>query len=171
MDQIESPTIAIMDQTPLFVKMALNAWDSNINRATALFNKFTDEELMTEIAPGKNRVIYLLGHLTAVHDQMLPLLDFGARQYPHLDEAFIANPDKKITDIPPAEELRNSWVNINNTLVNHFNRLLPEEWFQRHTKMTDEDLAKEPWRNRLSVLMNRTNHLCTHIGQITLLKK
>jgi hypothetical protein len=30
-----------------------------------------------EVAPGKNRLIYLWGHLTAVHDAMLPLLVWG----------------------------------------------------------------------------------------------
>ena len=35
---------------------------------------------------------------------------------------------------------------------------------------TDEDFAKEPARNKLSVLLNRTNHLAYHLGQLRLLK-
>jgi len=85
-----------MDQQNLFVKMGLQAWEINTKRATALFSGFTDEGLFQEIAPGKNRVIYLLGHLTAVHDRMLPLLGLGERLYPQLDEAFISNPDEEI---------------------------------------------------------------------------
>jgi hypothetical protein len=37
--------------------------------------------------------------------------------------------------------------------------------------MTDEDYAKDPMRNRLSVLLSRTNHLSFHIGQIILAPK
>jgi len=37
--------------------------------------------------------------------------------------------------------------------------------------MTDEDLAKDPGRNKLSVLINRTNHMAYHIGQLVLYKK
>jgi hypothetical protein len=117
-----------MANTELFIKMALHAWDLNNKRAAAAFNSFTDEQLLTEVSPGKNRVIYLLGHLTAVHDMMLPLLGLGDRQYPQLDEAFITSADKVIADIPPAAELRAYWANINEVLTKHFSALTADEW-------------------------------------------
>ncbi|MBS1566282.1 MAG: DinB family protein, partial [Bacteroidetes bacterium] len=80
----------------LFVKMSLDAWNQQLQRMNKTFSNFTDEELQLEVAPGRNRVIYLLGHMAAVHDRMLPLLGLGDRFYPQLDEAFIANPDKTI---------------------------------------------------------------------------
>src|ERR1700738_2598333 len=148
----------IMDKQQLFVKMALNAWEANVKRAIALFNNFTDEELFQEVAPGKNRVIYLLGHLIAVHDMMLPLLGLGERQYLKLDEAFISNPDKLIKELSSPGELRTYWININDILLSRFNSLSPDEWFQKHVMISDEDFVKEPHRNRLSVLISRTNH-------------
>lgn len=54
-----------------------------------MFSILSDEELQTEIAPGRNRVYYLLGHLTAHHDCLLPLLGIGSRLHPELDETFI----------------------------------------------------------------------------------
>jgi hypothetical protein len=159
------------DQQQLFVKMALNAWELNLKRATATFEGFTVEQLFEEVSPGKNRVIYLFGHLIAVHDMMLPLLGFGERKYPHLDEAFISNPDKVIKDLPSAEDLKTYWNNINEILAGHFNNLSAAEWFQKHTMITDEDFIKEPHRNRLSVLITRTNHLSYHLGQVILVKK
>jgi len=47
---------------------------------------------------------------------------------------------------------------------------LPEElWLARHNAMTDEDFEANPLRNRLSVLINRTNHFHYHLGQLRLL--
>jgi hypothetical protein len=37
--------------------------------------------------------------------------------------------------------------------------------------MSEEDYAKDPIRNRLAVLLSRTNHLSYHLGQITLALK
>jgi len=36
-------------------------------------------QLEQQVAPGKNRLIYLWGHLTAVNDGLLPLLGIGER--------------------------------------------------------------------------------------------
>jgi uncharacterized damage-inducible protein DinB len=160
-----------MDQQELFVKMALQAWEINSKRITAVFNKLTDEELLQEIAPGRNRVIYLLGHLTAVNDSMLTLLGFGNKEFPQLEEIFLSKPDRAVAELPPAKTLREYWTKSSETLAAHFARLSAAEWFQRHTSMTDEDLVKEPHRNRLAVLISRTNHLSFHLGQLVLVKK
>ena len=55
--------------------MALKAWHSTIKRTNTIFDELSDEEIKNEIAPNKNRAVYLLGHLVAVNDMMLPLLD------------------------------------------------------------------------------------------------
>ncbi len=159
-----------VNKEDLFVKMALHAWDLNIKRVTKAFDGFTDEQLFTEIAPGKNRVIYLLGHLTAVHDMMLPLLGLGERQFTHLDEAFIDNPDREIADLPNVHELRAHWGTINDILAKRFSALSTDEWFSKHTMVSDDDFVKEPHRNRLSIVISRTNHASYHLGQIILIK-
>ena len=58
------------------VTAALNLWKGNIERADRIFSPLNEEQLQKEVAPGKNRLIYLWGHLTAVHDRMLPLVGF-----------------------------------------------------------------------------------------------
>jgi len=60
----------------LFVRMAIDTWSERLNATSTLVEKLTDDQLMNEVAPGRNRGIYLVGHLTLVHDQMLPLLRF-----------------------------------------------------------------------------------------------
>ena len=158
------------DQQEVFVKMALNAWEVYIKRADKLFSTLTDQELLLEVSPGKNRGIYLLGHLTAVNDGMINIFGLGERLYPQLDAAFVEKPDKSGLDMPSIAELRSYWTNLNNVLTNYFSQMKPADWFQRHNLMTDEDLIKEPHRNKLSVLLNRTNHLAWHYGQLLLIK-
>jgi hypothetical protein len=43
-------------------------------------------------------------------------------------------------------------------------------WFERHTSVSEEDFLKEPHRNKLNVLLNRTNHQSYHFGQMILLQ-
>ena len=40
---------------------ALNAWKLNIERADRLFSPLSEQQLQKEVAPGKNRLIYLSG--------------------------------------------------------------------------------------------------------------
>lgn len=154
----------------IFIGMAIKAWDIQINRATKFFDSIDDKSLENEIAPGKNRIVYLLGHLIAVNDRMLELFAMGPRAYAHLDEAFVKNPDRSDLITPDGKALRAAWASSNAQLSAVFSKMKPEEWFARHTAMTDEDLVKEPTRNKLSVLLNRTSHVAYHLGQLALVK-
>jgi len=160
-----------MEAKELMVKSVLDAWNSRIESANKLFDSLSDDDLQKEVSPGRNRGLYLLGHLTTVHDKMLPLLDFEPQVNPQLDDAFLHKPDKTVSEIPATNELRENWKKINTKLAEHFTKLSPDDWFQKHTAVSDEDFVKEPHRNRLNVLIGRTNHLQYHVGQVALIKK
>ena len=157
-----------MSNEDRFVAVALNAWKTNIERADKLFSALTEEQLLKEIAPGKNRLIYLWGHLTAVHDAMLPLLGFGPRLFAEFDAPFITNPDNATPDVPSSGDVRKAWSEVNANLSEGFAKLRAEQWLEKHTAVSDEDFAKEPLRNRLAVLLSRTNHVSYHLGQAVL---
>jgi uncharacterized damage-inducible protein DinB len=156
--------------TEAAVQLAVAAWHSQNKRMDTLLSSLTDEQLMKEIAPGKNRGIYLLGHLTAVSDGILPLLNLGQRLYPQLDDAFIKNPDKSDLPMPTISELKEYWNTVNKTLSNHFAAMQYNQWLDKHTAVSAEDFEKEPHRNKLNLLLNRTNHQSYHMGQLALLK-
>src|ERR1700758_2238371 len=160
-----------MTSHELPVKVAINSWRLVLERADKMFSKMTDEQLLTEVAPGKNRGIYLLGHLTAVHDRMFSILGLGPRLHPDLDAVFIDNPDKAVSEMPSAGQLKQYWNEVNEKLLAQFQSLGPDEWLLQHRAMSDEDYAKDPTRNRLAVLLSRTNHLSYHLGQVTLALK
>ena len=48
-------------QFDLIVKMTLTAWDAQNGYLNKLLDELTEEQLMQEISPGRNRGIYLLG--------------------------------------------------------------------------------------------------------------
>ena len=159
-----------MNRTETMVKMVFDRWHASIKNCDTFINSFTDEQLQREIAPGKNRGIYLLGHLVAVHDDMIILLEMGDKLYPELHKSFIDSPDKSVVEIPSAKELRASWSKQCEVLKQKFDALQPDEWFERHTAVSAQDFAKEPHRNKLNIIITRTTHLQYHIGQLALLK-
>jgi len=169
MENIQTPPVT--DKKEVFIKMVLSNWQVQSGRLDDLFNKLTDEQLAAETSPGRNTGVYLLGHMAAVHDAMLPLLGFGDRLYPELEEAFIRNPDKSDLPKPATSTLREAWKNVSETLQQHFDATEPDAWFARHNSVSEEDFAKEPHRNKLNIIINRTNHLSTHYGQLLYLSR
>ena len=105
---------------------ALNSWKLVIGRFDKNLMALTDEQLQKQVAPGKNRLFYLVGHLTAVHDRMIPMLGIGERLHPELDEPFITNPDKALADSVSASDLKRAWAEVNHKLTAAFERFTPE---------------------------------------------
>lgn len=158
-----------MTKTEIAIKMTLDRWYGSISNFNKQLDSLADEQLMQEIAPGKNRGVYLLGHLIAVHDDMLILLGMAEKTFPELNEPFIKQPDKAVAAIPSAAELREMWNKQTNHLQKLFDKTTTEEWFNKHTAVSAEDFSKEPHRNKLNIIITRTSHLQYHTGQLVLL--
>jgi len=158
-----------MDQQ-LFVQMGLASWNLQLTRAEKAFNAFSDDDFYRQIAPGKNRIIYLYGHLAIVHDMLKETLGLGTCSKPEYVELFLKNPDDANAAYPTLDELKAYWAAIHAELSALFAALPADQWFVRHNSMTDEDFVKDPSRNRLSVLLNRAVHVAYHIGQVNLVK-
>lgn len=133
---------AIKQET--FIKMVLDAWNTKVNRVDNLLSELSDEQLLKQVASGRNRGIYILGHLTELNNAMLPLLDFGEGIAPEVFKTFAQTPDKDIADLPAVNEVRQEWSNVKTALANQFSKLQPDDWFQKHTKVSEEDFVKEP---------------------------
>ncbi|MGZ3999487.1 MAG: DinB family protein [Mucilaginibacter sp.] len=169
MSTIETNIAATEKET--FIKMVISYWVVVNNRTTDLFSKLSDEELSAETAPGRNTGVYLLGHLAAVHDAMCPILGFGEPQYPELYKVFVDSPDKSGLEKPPISYLRECCSKVTSALQQRIDATSADDWFTRHNAVSAEDFAKEPHRNKLNIIINRTNHLSTHLGQLIYLSK
>ena len=157
-----------MTNEEILTGSVLDSWKLVIKRFDKMLSNFTDEQLQQQVAPGKNRVFYLLGHLTAIHDRMLPMLGIGKRLHPELDDAHITNGDRLLRDPLSVTELRRTWTEVNDKLTEAFELLTPRDWLEKHAAVSDAEFAENPKRNRLSVVMNRTNHVSYHLGQVVL---
>ena len=157
-----------MENEGSYAALGLKVWKAQIERANKLFGSLSSEEAQREIAPGRNRLLYLWGHLTAIHDAMLPLLGIGERLHPEFDVSFVSNPDKSQAAIPSHEQVRQAWKTVNAELSNGFEKMSLPDWLQRHAAVSEEDFAEDASRNRFAILLSRTNHLSYHLGQAVL---
>jgi len=141
------------------IDSALRGWKSNMARADKLFGDLWPGQLEQEVAPGKNRLIYLWGHLAAVNDALLPLLGIGERLHPEFDGMFISSPDQSVPLTVSGQSLKAAWQEIHQKLWEGFSKFSASHWGQRHTAVSEEDFEREPHRNRFAVLLGRTAHL------------
>lgn len=159
-----------MTTNQLIVKMLMDRWTASVKNCDDRLNSINDEQLQREVSPGKNRGVYILGHLIAVHDSMIVLLNMGEKKYPELAKIFLDAPDRSVADLPSAKELRSIWNEQRDDMKQKFESLTPENWFEKHTAVSAEDFSKEPHRNKLNILLTRTTHLAYHTGQLVYLK-
>jgi hypothetical protein len=159
-----------MTNEEAMISTALGTWKLVIGRADKVLEPMSEEQLQQRVAPGRNRIMYLVGHLTAVHDRMFPMLGIGERLHPELDAVYVANPDGTHPDPLSTSDLKAAWTEVNTGLTTAFEKLTPKEWLERHTAVSEEDFAKDPTRNRFAILLSRTSHVAFHSGQVVLVK-
>jgi hypothetical protein len=157
-----------MTNEELLVATALGSWKQILGRADSVIAKYTDEQLDRHVAPGRNRVRYLIGHLVAINDRLFVGLGIGERLYAELDAAYVTNPDGTLPDPVSTEELKKAWFEVHSKLTAAFEQMTAAQWLERHSAVSEEDFAKEPLRNRLAMLLSRTNHVSMHLGQALL---
>ena len=158
-----------MASDEVVIQTAISSWDQVINRIGTLCLGCTENQLLVEVAPEKNRILYLWGHLTAVNDAMFSVLRLGERLHPELDAVFIAQPDRSVP-LPASTEIVKCWEEVHTELLSRFKTLSSKEWLERHGNVSSEEFELAPTRNRLAVLLGRTNHASYHLGQMMLAK-
>jgi uncharacterized damage-inducible protein DinB len=146
----------------------LSSWKLVNQRFSAFITPLSDEDLQKQIAPGRNRILYILGHLTATNDRLFPLLGIGQRSYSELDAVYIDQPDRALENSVAPSVLRAASEDVARRLTEALEEFSPEEWLEKHTAVSDEDFTKDPGRNRLAVVLSRSNHMSYHFGQIML---
>ena len=154
-------------ETPI-IQSAIGNWNLTLTRLNKFFGGLSPEDFFQPVAPGKNRIVYILGHLAAVHDRTVEVLGIGKRLRPELDPVFLTNPDRAIEPVPESGELMQLWNEINGRLSGGLLTFGPAQWAGRHQAVSEDDFRRDPTRTCLSVLLNRTNHAGYHLGQLML---
>src|SRR5487761_479918 len=107
----------LMASDELVSEVAVAGWKRTIESINRLLSALTDDELLMEVAPRRNRVYYIVGHLAAHHDRLLAMLGIGERLHPELDKSFIENPDRTSPDELSPAEVRQALVEVNESLT------------------------------------------------------
>lgn len=158
-----------MNPRSIVTQLAINQWELVSRRATQLLNQLSNEALDRPVAPGKNTGKYIVGHLIAIHDAMPSILGLGESKYPELVDCYVKQADGLVNSPKTVPELRQLWDETHMRIGKLINSLPEDDWLLRHTTMTDDEFNTNPLRNRLSILLTRTNHFSYHIGQLRLL--
>jgi hypothetical protein len=61
-------------------------------------------------------------------------------------------------------EAANCWEDVHTELLSRFKTLSPKEWLESRGSLSPEEFERNPTRNRLAVLLGRTNHASYHFG-------
>ncbi len=158
-----------MNHKEISVKMILAAWQSGQETIQKSLSVLSDEDMDLELASGRNKVSWVIGHLAAVNDSLLPILGLGEKINEDYYNYFTKN-DAAIKS-PSVSEMRNYWKETASQLNKKFASLSADGWFEKHSLVSAEDFAKEPHRNKLNVLLSRSSHLQYHLGQLTFVLK
>jgi hypothetical protein len=165
----ETEIACLSGHLELLIRQTIAAWQLQNRKLSDLFNKLDPLELLIPVAPDRNRGIYLLGHLIAFNDMMLPQLGCANRLHPELDNLFVCCSDGAADHYPPAATLKSYWYEVNEMLTVNMNKLSVSEWLAQATSVEMAGFEKNPLHNKISILISRTVHLSYHIGQLNLL--
>lgn len=135
------------------------AWLLQNRKISDLINRLTEEDLKKDVAPGRNSGLYLLGHLIASNDLLMPLFGFGEKMYPEYEKIFLCTPDKCAQNFPAVDEVKSNWFSLNEVLKINFNAMDEKQW------IIDSDLDTQ----RINMLLSIVNHQCYHLGQLAFL--
>ncbi|MFH7018647.1 DinB family protein [Flavobacterium sp. FlaQc-47] len=135
------------------------AWLLQNRKISDLVRKLDDEDLTKDVAFGRNSGLYLLGHLIASNDLLLPLFDFGEKLYPEYEKIFLCCPDKCAQNFPTVKELKSHWFALNEYLNLKFASINEEQGI----------IESDKFCHQLKTMLTIINHQCYHLGQLAFL--
>ena len=71
------------------IDIIIKSWATQQTHLRKTLDKISNEQLVKEVAPGKNTGLYLLGHIIAVNENMRTLFGLGELLFPKLEKVFI----------------------------------------------------------------------------------
>lgn len=151
------------------IEQLLEVWENKIKETTEIFELLGERRAMKPVAPGKNRLIYLLGHLLVIHDGIFETLEVGKRRYTHYDDLFLT-PQHPANVYPPYGLLLQQWIALNETLIFQLRYISPDEWLSKQHYISEMDFILQPNKNKFYGFQCLTGHLFHHLGQLALIE-
>lgn len=152
------------------LNICLLNWNAQNKRIRKIIDTISDENYSKPIVEGGNTPSWILGHLAEADDALLELMGIGKRLYPDLKTIYHHERGNNQSGHLSRQEVGTRFDAILSQLDGAFDSWTEKEWLSRHTAISDEDFKKEPHRNKLNVLLSRTTHKASHLGQLAMQK-
>ncbi len=144
-------------------------WQNMISWASGYIDRLADEDFTSELAPGRNHGVWVLGHLIESEDELSKFLGKGEMLFPEYEETF----GMKSKLLPPSEyapvaTLREQWKQVVAKNDAMFRNLKDAEWDEPHALVKGN--VKDDFygtKGRCVYLWNL--HQMYHVGQLALL--
>lgn len=156
-----------MNTNDFMAVQLLDMWWNKVCETTEVFETLGEQNAMWPVAHGKNRVIYLLGHLLVIHDGLYPTLEIGNRRHTAYDELFLS-PQHTANVYPPFPLLLDQWIDLNEDLHGKLKQLSVSDWLSKHHHISEENFKLQPGKNKFCAMLCTTTHLYHHAGQLAL---
>ncbi len=148
--------------------MVIDAWSSGVAKMKTILSSLSDEDFENSI--GNDKVNYIIAHLTAINDLTIEVLGIGEINNMNLYNYFKVYETKLPLPISNKELLK-LWTITCEQIDLKIKDFTPDDWFGKHTAVTIKEFNKEPDRNKLNVLLNRSHRMATAVGQLSLFNK
>ena len=124
----------------IIIKMILSAWQSGLQGINKTLSVLSDEDLNLEVASGRNKAAWIVGHLAAVNDTLFKILELGEKVNPTYERYFIQG--EAGIEIPSVSEIRKYWEDTSTQLNKKIAALTTNDWFQKHSLVSSEDFCQ-----------------------------
>lgn len=151
-----------------FVDTILTAWNRYLEQLGDLFNNLPDNGDL-ENSFNKNRLLYTIGHLTALNDETGVELGLRELLYPELVNDFLVETYRTSNSGQSIHNLLAYWRNVNCTLTSYISDMQLSDWFEDKAGLLNNELQGTPQGSKLNVILTKTHHLVYHLGQLALL--
>jgi DinB superfamily len=149
-------------------KLLLEQFQFMLAWVNMYLDALTDEELRSEIVPGKNHGLWILGHLVASDDTLSEYLGCGPTLFPETQAYAQGQPLLPVDECKAPGILREEWKKVCQKNKAIYQRLTDAELDQPHA-LLQEYPENDYFKTKQGVLLNWPLHQAHHAGQLALL--
>jgi hypothetical protein len=131
-------------------------------------DELTDEELRSDIIPGKNHGVWILGHLVASDDTLSEYLGYGPTLFPETQRYAQGQLLLPVDECKPPSVLRDEWKKVCEKNETIYQRLTDAELDEPHA-MLQGNPENDYFKTKQGVIINWSLHQVHHAGQLALL--
>lgn len=151
------------------VTVYFDFWKSMVSWVNLYLKRLNEDDLKTEIIPGGNHGVWILGHLIASEDDLSEYLGKGPLLFPAYQDLFKQKSDlQAVEKYPEIHVLKTHWDAVCEKNENIYLELTDKELLEPHEKIEGK-IEDDYFKTKAGCLKNWTLHQMHHAGQLAVL--